>query len=73
MVATSGWQMHSRLPSSQTSMYFRSIRRYESGAVTVQIMRSVKETSGFSSTNRAVYPVGDQLAGTMAVLLLLLL
>ena len=30
-------------------------------------MTSSKRTSGDSAMNRAVYPVGDQLAGTMAV------
>lgn len=39
------------------------------GSVTT--MTSLNRTSGASSTNRAVYPVADQLAGTMALDLLL--
>jgi hypothetical protein len=55
------------LPASQTSTNLGSIGRYALAFATLATMTSSKRTSGDSAMNRAVYPVGDQLAGTIAV------
>ncbi len=55
------------LPASQTSTNLGSIGRYVLAFATLATMTSSKRTSGDSAINKAVYPVGDQLAGTMAV------
>jgi len=57
-----------RIPSgSQTERKCGSISNHDSCSLSGNAGTSKNNTSGDSITNRAVYPVGDQLAGTMAV------
>jgi len=55
------------LSLAQTSIKWGSIGTSVSACLTMMMRRSLKLTSGDSSTNRAVKPVLVQLAGTMAV------